>query len=136
MQTGSFLLLPIVLILGACTAQTPASRVTATDVAARQTPAPDYPLRLACAGIGGQVLLRVRIDPRGYPQQTVLLRSSGQALLDQSAMQGLQQWRFKPATRNGQAIAQTIQVPVYFRPPQQPPQRCHTPTDIGQPAIR
>lgn len=36
----------------------------------------------------------------------------------------MQGWKFKPATRGGQPVAQTIQVPVSFNVPQVRPDEC------------
>ena len=112
-------------LLVACSSppeQTPI--IPPTDVEAQHTPPPKYPLSLACAGIGGQVTLRVFINAQGHTGQISVLHSSQNTMLDQSAEHAVETWIFKPATRNGKPIAQSIQVPILFRAPPQKPQSC------------
>jgi periplasmic protein TonB len=120
--------LAAVLLLGGCgkseQSQPQAVAIAPTDVAALQTPPPDYPTELACAGLGGKVVLNVVIGAQGKPTDVKLATSSGEPRLDASAQQRVREWVFKPATRNGQAVPWTIQVPVNFNPPQPRPDRC------------
>lgn len=116
------------LLLGGCgkseQSQTQAVAAPPTEVAAVQTPPPDYPLELACAGLGGKAVLKVVVGVEGKPTDVQLVSSSGQPKLDASAQQRVREWVFKPATRNGQAVPWTIQVPVNFTVPQPRPDRC------------
>lgn len=114
------------LALGGCTSseQPPAPTVRPTEVAAVQTPPPAYPAELACAGIGGKSVLKVVIGPEGTPTEVSLLNSSGNSQLDDSATARVREWKFKAATRNGQPVPATIQVPVSFNPPQPKPDEC------------
>lgn len=89
---------------------------TSSEVAATHTPPPDYPLEQACADIGGKVVMRVVVGPEGRATDVSILESSGVPELDQAAEAGVRAWEFKPATRRGQAVAQTIQVPMNFTP--------------------
>jgi len=118
------LMLPIILL--ACRTEQPpgAPVMVSTEVRAVSTPPPDYPAQLGCMGVGGTTLLKVIIDVNGKPSQTVLLSSSGEPLLDQAAIAGIQPWQFRAATRNGQAIPATIHVPVRFNPPPLKPDWC------------
>lgn len=95
-----------------------------TDVAALHTPPPEYPLALACAGAGGQSVLRVTVGTDGSPARIDLARGSGNDDLDRLAREAVQGWKFRAATRGGQAVAQTIQVPVNFTPPAVRPDAC------------
>ncbi|MXV08781.1 MULTISPECIES: energy transducer TonB [unclassified Xanthomonas] len=95
-----------------------------TEVAAVKTPPPDYPIDVACAGVGGKVVLKVVVGVQGKPTEVDVVAGSGQAKLDASAQDAVRGWTFKPATRNGQAVPWTIQVPVNFNPPQPRPDRC------------
>lgn len=102
----------------------PAATIAPTEVAAIKTPPPEYPIELACTSVGGKSVLKVVIGPQGTPTEVTLLRSSGSPQLDESAQRRVREWQFKPATRNGQAVAATIQVPVSFNPPQPKPDAC------------
>ncbi len=95
-----------------------------TEVAAIQTPPPEYPLELACAGVGGQSVLTVEVGTGGTPTRVVLLRSSGSGDLDRLAQEAVKGWKFRAATRGGQPVARTIQVPVNFTAPQVRPDAC------------
>lgn len=112
--------------LAACNGsdQPAAPAIAPTEVAAVQTPPPDYPAELACAGVGGKSVLRVVVGPQGTPTDVTLVTTSGNSQLDDSAIARVREWKFKAATRNGQAVPTTIQVPVSFNPPQPKPDEC------------
>ncbi len=116
----------LALALTACGGSTaPSAPVIApTEVAAVDTPPPDYPIRFACAGVGGVSTLKVVIGTQGTPTDVSVAKSSGQPQLDDLAMKAVRNWRFKAATRGGQPVATTIQVPVNFTPPAERPQEC------------
>ena len=95
-----------------------------TEVAALDTPPPQYPIALACAGVAGQSVLKVEVGPAGSPTRIDLVRGSGNDELDRLATEAVQGWKFKPATRGGQPVAQTIQVPVNFSAPAVRPDEC------------
>jgi protein TonB len=118
--------LTTVAVLGACNSpQPPANAAVApTEVAALQTPPPDYPAELACTGVGGKSVLNVLVGAQGTPTDVTLVTSSGNSQLDDSAVTRVREWKFKPATRNGQPVPTTIQVPVSFNPPQPKPDEC------------
>lgn len=114
------------LVLGACSGdKAPTARIIpSTELAAVDTPKPDYPIELACAGISGTTVLAVTIGIEGKPTQVTLVQGSGNERLDKSAMDRVPSWKFNPPTRNGQPMAQTIQVPVNFKPPAERPAEC------------
>lgn len=95
-----------------------------TEVAAVKTPPPQYPLELACMGVGGTSTFKVTIAADGQPSQVQLASGSGNAQLDEQAQKAVQAWQFKAATRAGQTVPTTIQVPVSFNPPQPKPDQC------------
>ena len=51
----------------------------------------------------------------GTAGQVELLRSSGHAILDRTALDTVKNWKFKPATHQGVAIKQTVDIPISFR---------------------
>ncbi|HZV37478.1 MAG TPA: energy transducer TonB [Pseudoxanthomonas sp.] len=110
--------------LAACKQQPQAPIIPPTELAAINTPPPEYPEKLACAGIGGTTLLRVTIARNGKPAKVEQIGSSGQPELDQSALKAVRDWEFKAGTRNGKPWVQGIQVPVTFNPPAEKPTRC------------
>jgi protein TonB len=103
----------------------PATPVAApTEVAAVKTPPPQYPIELACQGIGGTSTFKVVIAANGKPGEVALVSGSGNAQLDAQAKTAVEGWEFKAATRAGQTVSTTIQVPVSFNPPQPKPDEC------------
>ncbi|MBD3827788.1 MULTISPECIES: energy transducer TonB [Stenotrophomonas] len=95
-----------------------------TEVAAVKTPPPEYPIELACQGIGGTSTFRVVIGADGAPGEVALVTGSGNTQLDEQAKKAVQAWQFKAATRAGQPVSTTIQVPISFNPPQPKPDQC------------
>jgi protein TonB len=96
------------------TASPPASAVL-VPAAYLHTPEPAYPASAREEGEEGVVLLRVRISPRGLPEEIVLDRSSGSRELDSAAIAGVKRWSFTPARRGDEAIEAWMQVPIRFR---------------------
>lgn len=103
---------------------TAASPPAATDPLAVATPPPDYPLALACAGVGGEVVLVLALDDKGIPAEVRIENSSRQSALDAAAIAAVRTWRFRPATSRGQPVPTRIRVPVKFTPPVMRPDRC------------
>lgn len=85
------------------------------DVAALNNPKPPYPLAARRLGIEGRVVLRVHVLADGRCDDVQLARSSGSALLDESALSTVRRWRFLPATRGGTPVAASVNVPISFR---------------------
>lgn len=115
-----------VLTLAGCGGSSePAAPVAApTEVAAVKTPPPVYPIELACQAIGGTTTLKVVVGTDGKPGEVQLVSGSGNAQLDEQAQKAVEGWQFKAATRAGQPVPTTIQVPVSFNPPQPKPDEC------------
>ncbi|NIK32948.1 protein TonB [Xanthomonas arboricola] len=109
---------------GKSSQQPTAPAVAPTELAALKTPPPEYSPQLACAGIGGTSVLRVVVGVEGTPTDVSVAQSSGQPVLDEAAQSRVREWKFRAATRNGQAVPQTIQVPVAFKPPVPRPDEC------------
>jgi protein TonB len=80
----------------------------------RYAPVPPYPLAALRAGIQGEVLVRIRIDRDGVPAEIRIEHSSGNALLDRAALDGVRRWLFEPALRNGVPVEVWATVPVRF----------------------
>lgn len=76
---------------------------------------PVYPPRCLRMGIEGIVRLRILVGEDGRPQEVTLAKSSGDAGLDQSAIDAARGWRFEPARRNGEPVRAWATVPVEFK---------------------
>jgi TonB family protein len=77
-----------------------------------KTVPPVYPDEARYGRIQGQVVLQVQIDKDGEVQQATLV--SGHPLLAPAAIQAVKQWKYKPYTLEGQALAVETRVTVNF----------------------
>lgn len=75
---------------------------------------PAYPRLARRHGQEGTVKLRVKVGADGLPQAVELALSSGFELLDQAALEAVRGWRFEPARRNDQPVADEVIVPLRF----------------------
>jgi protein TonB len=92
----------------------PAAIADSTVPQPLSSPAPRYPREAQRRGETGTVLLRVHVGPDGQPYSVDLVQSSGSRALDRAASDAVRRWRFRPAVRDGQAIAGSVQVPITF----------------------
>ena len=67
---------------------------------------PAYPAMARRLGEEGEVQLDVQVGPEGNVLEFRLMKSSGSALLDQTAIQTVRKWRFSPATVDGKPVAE------------------------------
>lgn len=67
---------------------------------------PPYPSMARRLGEEGEVQLDVRVGPDGAVIDVRLKKSSGSQLLDQTAIDTVKKWRFRPATVDGQPVAE------------------------------
>lgn len=64
----------------------------------------------------GTVVLKVTVGVNGMATQVQLVKSSGYPRLDNSALRGARQLKFKPATRDGVPIEYSYELPVRYKP--------------------
>jgi protein TonB len=76
---------------------------------------PDYPLTARKQGLEGTVHLRVTVSADGRVTSVTIVETSGHAILDRAARDGVSRWRFSPARRATGAIASVIDVPIEFK---------------------
>ena len=87
-----------------------------TRVAYGTNPLPPYPLIARRLGKEGVVLLEVLVAPDGHAADVRVLRSSGFAPLDDSAVTTVRErWRFIPQRRGGVPVESRVTVPIRFR---------------------
>lgn len=75
------------------------------DASFRGNQPPVYPIIARRRGEQGTVILRVLITPDGRASDVELVRGSGSAHLDRSAIETIRQWRFVPAIQGGRPAA-------------------------------
>ncbi len=76
---------------------------------------PKYPKNLRKRGIEGQLRLKVLIDQEGKVTQVEIHTSSGYQDFDQSAIEVVYQWQFKPAQIEGKERSSWVLIPIAFR---------------------
>jgi TonB family protein len=72
------------------------------------------PLPLGADRTSADVWLSVVISTAGHVVEATLVQSAGDVTLEEKAIQAVRAWRFKPATRNGKAVAVRNTVIVHF----------------------
>lgn len=75
---------------------------------------PRYPAAAVDGGIEGFVELQIEVDPDGVPQHIAVVQSTPAGVFDQAVLEAARQWRLKPASAHGKAIASKVRVPVKF----------------------
>jgi TonB family protein len=75
---------------------------------------PSYPLMARMRGYEGMVLLAVQVLTDGRAGEVRIKKSSGYALLDQSALNAVRAWRFEPARKMDAPLVMTVDIPVRF----------------------
>jgi protein TonB len=80
-----------------------------------ETRPPVYPPRCLRMGIEGTVRVRVLVGENGRVQEATVGKSSGEAALDDAALEAVRDWRFEPAKRNGVPVRAWAIVPIEFK---------------------
>ena len=80
-----------------------------------RNPPPPYPAEARKLKQEGRVLLEVQVTVEGKVSSLNVKQSSGFPLLDQAALQGVQNWRFRPATVGGLRMESTVEIPIRFQ---------------------
>lgn len=76
---------------------------------------PRYPEAALAAGIEGTALVRAYVGADGWVGAAEVSRSSGNPVLDRTALEAIRAARFDPARRGGDPVATWVEVPVPFR---------------------
>ena len=85
------------------------SSFTASAQTTLHAPAPMYPFECRARGITGSGIVLAIVDKRtGVVVGARMLKSTGNRLLDASALEALSRWRFKPDT-----VSQ-VKIPINF----------------------
>ncbi|WP_242107411.1 energy transducer TonB [Luteimonas aquatica] len=85
------------------------------EVALIGRPDVDYPREAFRAGEEGTVTVVADIDAAGRVSSVRLAQRSGSRTLDRAAMTEVRRWKFRPAMKDGKAVASSVKVPVDYR---------------------
>ena len=69
---------------------------------------PDYPYEATIRGVTGSGVGILKVDSRGFVTSALMLKSTGQEVLDGAAIRAFREWRFKLGTPN------TVEIPIEF----------------------
>jgi protein TonB len=82
---------------------------------------PPYPDTAQINGEMGTVLVDVLVRPSGKPAKFKISQSSGYQDLDTAAIEGVLNWRFIPALRDGEQVSDWTTVKIVYQPPAMTP---------------
>jgi protein TonB len=77
-------------------------------------PAPSYPSLALKRHWQGEVWLRVLVGERGEVIRASVENSSGHALLDDTALRTVRNWKFHPARQGEKNVRQEVRLPIRF----------------------
>jgi len=74
---------------------------------------PQYPFEMRRAGITGEVVVEFIVDSNGDVRNPFAVRST-QREFEQSAVQAVSKWKFRPGRKGGHAVNTRMQVPIVY----------------------
>jgi len=80
----------------------------------KENPPPVYPEIARIHGYEGIVLVSAEILPDGRVGNMKIRKSSGYAILDQSAIEAVKPWKFEPAKKSGNPFTVWVELPIKF----------------------
>jgi TonB family protein len=78
--------------------------------------APKYPESARAIGATGRVVVRVLVGTDGNVKSATVIKSFGNPACEAAALSAAQQWKFNPATKDGDPFEQQIAIPFDFKP--------------------
>lgn len=94
--------------------QNPVQSGKTTAPVLTKTTEPQYTEEAKKNRVQGVVVVSTVVGIDGLVHESKIVRGLGHGL-DEMAIKAIQDWRFRPATRNGQPVATTVTVEVSFR---------------------
>jgi protein TonB len=76
---------------------------------------PFYPLSARAKGIEGKVELVFVVQADGVVSDVEVTDAFPGTIFVETAMRAVRQWRFKPGTKDGQAVATRVRLPLCFK---------------------
>jgi periplasmic protein TonB len=78
-----------------------------------RTVAPDVPASFTRDGSAGLVTINFLVDDKGNVQEPTVVKST-HSILEEPALKAIKKWRFKPAKKDGEAVAVHVTIPMKF----------------------
>src|SRR5207253_4688918 len=78
-----------------------------------RTVAPKFPEEMRRNGSAGLVTVSCLIDEKGNVTEPKVVKASNEAF-SEPALEALKKWKFKPAKKDGEAVAIRVNIPVQF----------------------
>ena len=103
----------------------PIPAASANTVAAKvvNTTAPEYPAAAFEQGVSGKVELRVEVGADGRVTDVSVLSATPAGVFEDAAVTSARAWTFRPALREGKAVASALKIPVTFKMNDEAPAR-------------
>lgn len=79
-----------------------------------RVPALKYPFEAAKEGIEGRVVIRLVVDSDGKAQEPDIVESDPEGIFDETALETIVKYKFKPAVKDGKNVDCIVRVPVKF----------------------
>ena len=76
---------------------------------------PKFPAGASRFGITGDLVVEIVVDPSGQPTLPRIVHALPSPALSFVALEALRQWRFQPATNNGQAVPAVFDLTVHYK---------------------
>ncbi len=112
MKTKILSLLVFIISLGTLQLPLLAADGTEPPVPVR-TVAPTFPDAMRRNGTSGLVTVSCLIDEKGNVTEPKVVKASNDAFAE-PAIEALRKWKFKPAKKDGEAVAIRVSIPVQF----------------------
>ncbi len=76
---------------------------------------PEFPLTARQLGTGGRVVLKFLVKADGNVARAAVVEADPKGIFEQSALDAIVQWQFKPGRFRGNAVATWVVLPIKFR---------------------
>ncbi|MDY0979429.1 TonB family protein [Stenotrophomonas sp. CFBP8994] len=77
-------------------------------------PPPSYPTSAFENNQSGEVVLRVEVDAQGKVSDVRVLSATNPGVFDAASIAAARQWTYRPAMKDGKAVAGAVRIPVNF----------------------
>jgi len=76
---------------------------------------PMYPYSARMRGIAGKVIVKFLVDSKGQVRKPVILKAFPKGVFEETVLQAVQKWKFKPGYWQGHPVATWVVLPIQFK---------------------